>query len=177
MPSLKSRLFLFLLRNRHLFKFRLRRETIDWNKESSIIKFRQECEKGSAMFGRLPAGIDISPVTIDGMTAEWIYPSHGTKEKVIFFIHGGGYVCGSCSDHRSVVAKFVKGTNIAALLFEYRLAPEDPFPAAIDDSVKAYNWLLSSGILPSNIVFAGDSAGAAMCYAFHVMRYAKSLYL
>jgi len=177
MPSLKSRFLLFLLRNRHLFRFRLRKEKIDWTKTESIIKFRQECEKGSAMFGKIPAGIDIVPVKIDGMNAEWIYPSGGKKEKIIFFVHGGGYVCGSCSDHRGVVAKFVKNTGVAALLFEYRLAPEHPYPAAVDDSVSAYRWLLSQGISPLNIVIAGDSAGGGLGLATLLALREKSIAL
>lgn len=165
MPSLRSRMLFFMFKYRHFFGFRLRREIIDWNTNSSILRFRQECEKGAARFGKIPAGIEVSPVTIDGLSAEWIVPSQATKDKAIFFVHGGGYVSGSCSDHRMHVAKFVKGTNIGALLFEYRLAPEHPFPAALDDSVTAYRWLLAQGVSSSNIVFAGDSAGGGLCLA------------
>jgi len=80
-------------------------------------------------------------------------------------MHGGGYVSGSCSDHRIHVAKFVKGSGVGALLFEYSLAPEHPYPAAVDDSVEAYRWLLAQGISASQIVFAGDSAGGGLCLA------------
>jgi monoterpene epsilon-lactone hydrolase len=165
MPSLRSRLLLFMFKYRHLFSFRLKRQIIDWNTNSSILRFRQECEKGAARFGKVPTGIEVSPVSIDGLSAEWILPSQATKDKVIFFVHGGGYVSGSCSDHRMHVAKFVKGSNIGALLFEYRLAPEHPFPAALNDSVTAYRWLFSQGVSSSNIVLAGDSAGGGLCLA------------
>ena len=165
MPSLRSRLLLFMFKYRHLFRFRLKREIIDWNTNSSILRFRQECEKGATRFGKIPAGVEVSPVTIDGLSAEWILLSQATNDKAIFFVHGGGYVSGSCSDHRVHVAKFVKGTNIGALLFEYRLAPEHPFPAALNDSVTAYRWLLAQGVSSSNIVFAGDSAGGGLCLA------------
>ena len=154
-----------MFKHRHLFSFRLKREIIDWNTNASILRFRQECEKGASRFGKIPAGVEVSAVTIDGLSAEWILPSHATKDKVIFFVHGGGYVSGSCSDHRMHVAKFVKGSNIGALLFEYRLAPEHPFPAALDDSVAAYRWLLAQGVSSSNIVFTGDSAGGGLCMA------------
>lgn len=165
MPSLRSRLLVFTMKNHHLLRFRLRKEHIDWNKQESILEFRRKCEEGARRFGKIPAGIDIIPVTIDGLTAEWIQPSQPTRDKVIFFVHGGGYVSGSCSDHRIHVSKFVKGTNIRALLYEYRLAPEHTFPAALDDSVKAYRWLLDQGISSSKIVFAGDSAGGGLCLA------------
>jgi epsilon-lactone hydrolase len=165
MPSIRSRLFSFVLKNRHLLRFRLRRETVDWNSHASIVRFRQECEEGARRFGKIPAGIDISPVTIDGIPAEWILPSGATRDRIIFFLHGGGYVSGSCSDHRIHVAKFVKGTGLAALLFEYRLAPEHPYLAAIEDSLAAYQWLLHQGVSPSDIVFAGDSAGGGLALA------------
>lgn len=165
MPSLRSRLLLFMMRNRHLLQFRLKKESIDWNANESILRFRDQCEEGAKRFGKIPAGIEISRITIDGLTAEWISPPQATKDKVIFFVHGGGYVSGSCSDHRIHVSKFVKGTNIGALLFEYRLAPEQTYPAALDDSVKTYRWLLAQGVSPSHIVFAGDSAGGGLCLA------------
>ncbi len=110
-------------------------------------------------------GSQPSPVTINGLSAEWILPSQAAKDKVILFFHGGGYVSGSCSDHRIHVAKFVNGTNVGALLFEYRLAPEHHFPAAVDDSVTAYRWLLAQGVASSHIVFVGDSAGGGLCLA------------
>ena len=165
MPSLRSCLLLFIMKNRHLLRFHRKREIIDWNTNASILRFREECEKGARKFGRIPAGIEVSPVTINGISAEWILPSNTTKDKVILFFHGGGYVSGSCSDHRMHVAKCVKGSNVGALLFEYRLAPEHRFPAALNDSVTAYRWLLAKGVSSSNIVFAGDSAGGGLCLA------------
>jgi acetyl esterase/lipase len=146
-------------------RFRLTKETIGWNTTEAILRFRQECESGAKRFGKTPAGIQVIPMTIDGLPAEWILPAHATRDKVIFFVHGGGYVSGSCADHRIHVSKFVSGTNIGALLFEYRLAPEHPYPAALDDSVTAYRWLLAQGVPARNIVFAGDSAGGGLCFA------------
>ena len=165
MPSFRSRLLYFMMKNRHLFKFRFREKQIDWSRPESIINFRRECEEGARRFGKIPAGIEIQPVTIEGLRAEWIMPSKTTKDKVIFFVHGGGYVSGSCTDHRIHVSKFVKGTEIGALLYEYRLAPENQYPAALDDSIKAYQWLLDQNVRPANIMFAGDSAGGGLCLA------------
>lgn len=164
MPSLQSCLFLFALRHRYLLRFRLkRRTTIDWN--TSIPRLRQETERSSSLFGKMPAQIEVSPVTIDGLPAEWILPSQATKDKLILYFHGGGYVIGSCQGHRSIVAKFVKGCEVGALLFAYRLAPEYPFPAAIEDSVAVYRWLLAEDVSHSHIVFLGDSAGGGLCLA------------
>lgn len=164
MPSLQSHLFRFILKYRHLLRFQLKsKDVFDFN--TSIPKFREDCEKGARLFGKLPTGIEVSPVTVDGLPAEWILPSQAGKEKVILYTHGGGYVSGSCSDHQSIVARVVKGCEVATLLFEYRLAPEHPFPAAIEDSVAAYRWLLAQGILPSNIMIVGESAGGGLCLA------------
>jgi acetyl esterase/lipase len=84
---------------------------------------------------------------------------------MILYVHGGGYVSGSCNDHRGFVSKFAKATGAATLVYEYRLAPEHPFPAAVEDSVKIYNWLLEQGHLPANILVAGESAGGGLCLA------------
>jgi epsilon-lactone hydrolase len=107
----------------------------------------------------------VSPVDIDGLHAEWITFAEAPKEKVILYFHGGGYVSGNCFTHRPSVAKLVMGAGVQALLFEYRLAPEHPFPAALDDAVSAYNWLLAQGTLPSDVVFMGDSAGGGLALA------------
>lgn len=163
MSSLRSRLVIFLLKHRHWFRLRLKRETIDWS--TSIPELRQRVEKSAGMFGKLPPGIEVSSVTIDGFSAEWICPSLPSNEQAILYFHGGGYVMGSSRAHRGIVAKFVMGSGIGALVFDYRLAPEHPFPAALDDSVAAYRWLLSQGFSPSRIAFAGDSAGGGLCLA------------
>lgn len=156
MTSLQSSIFRWIMKLR-------RKEVFDFT--TSIDQFRKKCEKGANLLGKLPEGIEVSPVTIDGIYGEWIVPSQATPDKVILYTHGGGYVSGSCSDHRAIVARLVKGCEIRTLLFEYRLAPENPFPAALDDSVSAYRWLLAEGISPSNIMIVGESAGGGLCLA------------
>jgi acetyl esterase/lipase len=165
MPSLRGRLCKFLLQNRHILRFKFKKESIDWSQYESILRFRQQVEEGAVKFGKLPAGIEVSPVNIDSLYAEWILPAKTTEDKIILYFHGGGYVSGTCNAHRSITAKFVKGSQVGALLFEYRLAPEHPYPAALEDSLAAYRWLLGQGIAPSNIVFMGDSAGGGLCLA------------
>jgi len=165
MPSLRARLFCFLLRNRHLLRLQLKRETMDWNTYEAVLRFRRNVEEGARFSRRLPEGIEVSPVTIDNIPAEWIFPSRAEKDKVMMYFHGGGYVSGTCQSHRMHVVKFVKNSKTGALLFEYRLAPEHPFPAALDDSLTVYRWLLAQGICSSRIVFIGDSAGGGLCLA------------
>jgi acetyl esterase/lipase len=164
MPSLQSSLFLFALKYRHLLRFKLKRtNAIDCN--TSIPELRLQTEKGASFFGKLPDGFSTDSVDIDGLYAEWIRPAIMEKERAILYFHGGGYVIGSCKAHRSIVAKFVQRSGIPALVFDYRLAPEHPFPAAVEDSVAAYQWLLRQGLTPDNIVFVGDSAGGGLCLA------------
>jgi len=164
MPSLRSRIFLTVLRNRHLLKFKLKKETArEW--ETSLPAVRASAAKTSKMFGKLPKGIRSAPVAIGELSAEWIEPIQADNDSVILYFHGGGYILGSIEAHRGIVAKFVSGSGARALLFGYRLAPEHRFPAALDDAVAAYRWLLSEGISPAKIVFAGDSAGAGLCLA------------
>jgi epsilon-lactone hydrolase len=168
MTSFKSQLIYFTLRNRHLLRLRLKPEVWDWN--TSIPDFRQQVEAGSNRM-KLPDDIEASPVTIEGVTgiqgrqAEWLIPAGVKKDKVILYTVGGGYVSGSCKDHRAMVAKITHGSGVSTLLFDHRLAPEDPFPAALEDAVAAYRWLLARGISPSNIMIVGESAGGGLCLA------------
>ncbi len=164
MPSLQSQLVIFMLRHSHWLRPRAKRTTvIDWN--TSIPAYRQEVERSSGMLGKLPEGITVSPVTIDTLHAEWIRFTGAPDDRAILYFHGGGYVSGTCQAHRPHVAKFVRASGTNALVFEYRRAPEHPFPAALEDAQVAYHWLLSQGILPSNIVFVGDSAGGGLALA------------
>ncbi len=163
MTSFKSRLINTLMRNRHLLQGRLRREVFDMN--TSIDAFRDLCEKGAAKYARIPEGISIRAQVIEGMTSEWLIPDHAPADKLVLYVHGGGYVSGSCRDHRGFVSKFAKRAGITNLIYEYRLAPEHPFPAALDDSVKIYRWILSSGYRPEHVLFAGESAGGGLLLA------------
>jgi epsilon-lactone hydrolase len=163
MNSFASRFFIFLLKHRHWFRLKLKRETIDWN--TSILELRERVEESAGRFGKLPIGIEVSLVSIGGLSAEWIRPSHMSSDRAILYFHGGGYVMGSCRSHRAIVAKFVAGSGIGALVFNYRLAPEHPFPAALEDSLAAYTYLLSQCIPSTRIAFVGDSAGGGLCLA------------
>jgi acetyl esterase/lipase len=80
-------------------------------------------------------------------------------------LHGGGYVIGSINTHRAMIARIARASNARALAIDYRLAPEHPFPAAVDDATAAYKWLLAEGYEPGKIVIAGDSAGGGLTLA------------
>lgn len=121
-------------------------------------------QEGSGRFRRLPKGIRSQPVDGVGVPAEWIEPPEATPG-VLLYLHGGAYCLGSVSTHRELIARLACATRRRALAINYRLAPESPFPAALDDTIAAYRWLLSQGIRPERIVIAGDSAGGGLAIA------------
>lgn len=164
MLSYKARMFLFLIKHAHWFQLQLKRKPFDASPEG-IAKFRKRVDNPSGLFGKMPKGIVVEPIQIDNLDAEWMRPEGITTKKNILYFHGGMYVCGSPKGHRSHVAKFVKGSKANALVFDYRLAPEHPFPAGLNDAVSAYNYLLDQGVSPQSIVFVGDSAGGGLCLA------------
>ncbi|MDP4266581.1 MAG: alpha/beta hydrolase [Bacteroidota bacterium] len=163
MTSLKSKIFNFLIRNRHFFTGKLRKEIFDFN--TSIAEFRNRCEKGASKYSKIPKEIKVREQTIEGIKSEWLIPDGSDLKKVILYVHGGGYVSGSCNDHRGFVSNFALKTGVKNLVYEYRLAPENPFPAALEDSVKIYQWLLSSEFNAKDIIIAGESAGGGLCLA------------
>jgi epsilon-lactone hydrolase len=161
--SLRSRLVNWMIINRHLFRGQLRKETFDMS--TSIREFRDLCEQGASRFGKLPEGVAVRSETMEGIHCEWLVPSGTDPAKLIFYVHGGGYVSGSCSDHRNIVSKFAVQTGVTNLVYEYRLAPEHPFPAGLEDSVRLYRQVFASGYKPENILIAGESAGGGLCLA------------
>ena len=164
MTSLKSQFFYFMIRNRHLFQFKLKRDV--WDMNTSIADFRDEAEKTNARLAdTMPKDVEVSQFTIDGMKAEWLIPDGAGKDKVIMYCIGGGYVSGSCNDHRLIVAKVARTIGVAVLLFEHRNAPEHPYPAALEDSLRTYKWLLEQGTSSNNIAIMGESAGGGLCLA------------
>jgi epsilon-lactone hydrolase len=83
----------------------------------------------------------------------------------VLYLHGGGYVMGSIATHRATIARIARAAKAKALALDYRLAPEHKFPAAVEDSVAAYKWLLAQGYKPNKIAIAGDSAGGGLTLA------------
>ncbi|MBN1199193.1 MAG: alpha/beta hydrolase [Bacteroidales bacterium] len=164
MPSKRSRLVVTTFKIRRLISHVLKGNSPDLS-PNGIEALRRKTEKTARMFGKLPKGMIIHPNPLEKIYAEWISLPESPDGKAILYFHGGGYVIGSPQSHRIHVSKIVSGTGIRAFLFDYRLAPEHPFPAALDDALKVYDHLLSIGLKPSDIVFMGDSAGGGLCLA------------
>jgi monoterpene epsilon-lactone hydrolase len=109
-------------------------------------------------------GVTIDDTTVAGRPARWVTPE-SAGSTTILHLHGGGYVIGSAKSHTPFATHLAATVGARVLLLDYRLAPEHPAPAAIDDAAAAYAELLASGIEPGDIVFSGDSAGGGLAIA------------
>lgn len=110
----------------------------------------------------LPAGTTVEPVVAGTVPSEWVRAANVASDKVIMHLHGGGYTKCSCNTSRLTAAQISAASGCSVLVVGYRLAPEDPFPAALEDAVAAYRWLLRQGFGPENVVLLGDSAGGGL---------------
>ena len=133
-----------------------------------IIRFMQEympislanwlIRKGATR-SQLEAEVTREAVLADGVPCEWLTPKNSSTQQVLLYLHGGGFVFGLTPQHLEMGAYLAQKMDARVLMVDYRLAPAHPFPAALDDCVAAYCWLLKQEISAQNIVIAGDSAG------------------
>lgn len=118
---------------------------------------------GQDLFGGLARpsmNIENESLTIKKIPAEWVRPNHKYDSKrIILYCHGGGYTCGSLKYARVLASKFATHTGMAVMSFEYRLAPEHPYPAAIEDALTVWNYIMQLGYGAREVIVAGDSAG------------------
>ena len=110
-------------------------------------------------------GVRSEPADVPGIPAEWLIPDGAADDRVLLYLHGGGYVIGDINSHRGLVSQIAAASGCRALIIDYRLAPEHKVPAAVEDAVASYRWLLSQGYAPEKIVVAGDSAGGGLTVA------------
>ncbi len=113
----------------------------------------------------LPEGTHVEKVVANGVPGEWVSRPDSDAERVLLYLHGGAYALGSCDSHRDLAARLSAVSGVRVLLIDYRLAPENVFPSAIEDAHAAYRWLLASGIKPEHIIIGGDSAGGGLTLA------------
>ena len=112
-----------------------------------------------------PDGVTVSETYAGGVRAYWNDPPDGAMDACVLYLHGGGYVIGSPATHERFVGHMAKAVGCRYLSVDYRLAPEHPHPAAVEDSVAAYSWLLAQGYVPERIAISGDSAGGGLTLA------------
>ena len=132
----------------------------------SIDQVRKWVRVSDSLLGRIaiPRGTQREPVTIPGadFDAEWIDTADARPDRVLLYLPGGAYIMRTPNIHTGMVSRLCKHAHARALMTYYRLAPEYPFPACLEDSILAYRWLLDQGIPPGDIVIAGDSAGGGL---------------
>ena len=139
----------------------IRAQIADRTRATEIPQMRRDYDARGLAFG-LPSDVKVEPLSANGVKAEWTATPGADASKVILFLHGGGYVIGSLDSHRHLVAECGRTAGVRTLAIDYRMAPEHPFPAAVEDTVAAYRFLLSSGVAAGKICIAGDSAGGGL---------------
>lgn len=140
------------------------RSTAEQRGDAQEMTVEQWREAYTGLGAMLPArgGVAVNPVDAGGVPAEWIGDDDGP---VVMYLHGGGYCIGSLETHRAMLTHLAAAIRGRVLAVDYRLAPEHPHPAALDDAVAAYRFALSGGVAPGHVVVAGDSAGGGLTLA------------
>lgn len=132
--------------------------------QASIEESRALFESMTSIF-QTPEDVRCEPAQADGVPVEWVVAPGASEDRVILYLHGGGYAIGSLTTHRELVSRLSRAAGARALSVGYRLAPEHPHPAALEDSMAAYRWLLAGGTDPARIAIGGDSAGGGLAIA------------
>lgn len=130
----------------------------------TVAERRAQYERAEKVFPT-PPEVKVERVSAPVAPAEWLRPPGAVAGRVVLYLHGGGYVIGSPRSHRHLAAAIAAAGQASALLLDYRLAPEHPYPAAVDDATAAYRWLLEQGVAPGHVVVGGDSAGGGLTVA------------
>ena len=130
----------------------------------AVDTLREAYDKAEYVF-QMPEGVTGESVTAGSVSAEILSPASIEGGRTVLYLHGGGYALGSPRSHRHMAANIAVAASAKAVLVDYRLAPESPYPAAVDDAVSVYRWLLDNGTRASDIVVAGDSAGGGLAVA------------
>jgi monoterpene epsilon-lactone hydrolase len=143
----------------------VRRHLAELPPAQSIAEQRAMYDRAERVF-TLPPGARVEPLTVGGRPAEWIRSPGVREDAALLYLHGGGYVIGSPRSHRHLAESIARAAGIACLLPDYRLAPEHRFPAAVDDALAAYRFLLDRhGLAAGRLAVAGDSAGGGLTVA------------
>jgi len=132
--------------------------------EVTVESLRQGYE-AMAKMDPTPPDVNVQPVEADGVSAEWIAAPGASDQATVLWLHGGGYTIGSLTTHRTMISRISRASGARALAVDYRLGPEQPFPAALEDAMTAYRWLIAYGVDPKRLVVGGDSAGGGLAIA------------
>ena len=150
MASLRSHVFRLFLKWFIARRFRRAGESVE--------ELRRAVE-GLARYQRVPPGVDVRPATAGGVAGEWVASPRAAEDRAVLFLHGGACIMGSPATYRELAARIALACGARVIAINYRLAPEHPFPAAVDDAVTAYQGLVEQGLSPAGMVIGGDSSG------------------
>ena len=153
MPSVQSRFFRLIIKHYVAPKFRQAGNSIE------VWKILLD---DMSKFQRVPKGTEIQPIMVGNLPAEWVWSPGSTDQYAVLYLHGGAFVMGSPANYGETAAKFSAGFGCRLLVLDYRLAPEHPFPAAVEDAILALQWLLERGYTPQQVAMGGDSAGGSL---------------
>ena len=151
MPSIRSRLF-----------YRFAKYQNSRADKNASLEQQRERLKSLAKYQAMPHQVDVQQIKVGNMHGEWLRPDHADNGRALLFFHGGAYTMGSCNTNRAIASRVAVASATPALIFDYRLAPEYPYPAALEDALAAHQWLISQGIAPQKIAFVGGSAGGGL---------------
>jgi len=151
--SLRARFWRFVMRS--AFK----------NRRMKVEQYHVQSAQGARWMKQMNKRLPVERFDIEGLPAAWIRPEGADEKKIVIHLHGGGYVTGYVDSHLMMCVPMAKTLQRKMLMPEYRLAPANPFPAALEDALKAYRWLLAQGTDPRDIVLSGDSAGGGLALA------------
>ena len=132
--------------------------------QSDILRVRKTFEAMQKK-NRVAKGVAVSEAELAGIACEWLIPPGCDNAPVLYYLHGGAYLMGSPATHRKMVSHIAKAAGVRALLPDYSLAPEKPFPAGLNDCLAVYRHLIETGVSANDIVISGDSAGGGMSMA------------
>ncbi len=135
------------------------------NAKGSLEELRRRYDLICAQFGPVLSDTVVEHAQLGQIRGEWLHVPESRPQRLLLYFHGGGYISGSPETHRPLVAKLCKAVGAAALVVNYRLGPEYPFPAALRDAVDAYRFLIGNGFSSQSIVFAGDGSGGGLAFA------------
>ena len=131
---------------------------------ATVEESRRATEAAGAAFP-VPAGVVPGEGAVGGVPGLWLDAPVASDQRVVLYMHGGAYVIGSARSFARLAAEVAIAAGVCCFSLDYRLAPEHPFPAAVDDAMAAYNGLLQRGFQPAQVAFAGDSAGGGLTIA------------
>jgi monoterpene epsilon-lactone hydrolase len=135
-----------------------------------VTEFRHKMASAGGLASKTPDNVFVSAVKVPTDSAseihcEWLQMKQVSSEPVLIYLHGGGYIFGGLDSHRDIAWRLAEAGAVRVLNVGYRLAPEHPFPAALEDAIACYKWLLASGVSPNQVAIGGDSAGGGLAVA------------